>query len=201
MVVGPRSFTTLGSHPDSRNADGTFPDNVPSNQSIDLSTGNWAALTDGAGAAFRSLSPTVKSVVTMIAGANPPSTWTNQNYSHVGINVSEPLPKDSSYYTRPTSQINSSSSSNTNDVTGQPLANPFHTLKFDGYHDYFAGGTAPAKAPWITEPQGPYSYVTEQGRSRHASSGRTSWRSYGSKTSREAWNRCRLVQCLSATIG
>ncbi len=150
LVVGPREKTFFGSR---RNAKTTSPspNNVPNNHRIELGT-NWTSLvmTDQTVITQR---PALRDCVTMIAGADLPAGWPGlpDTVDFIGVNVSEPLPRDTGYYAMPTQKVNSGD--NTDDA-GQTLEPGFANLPDDAYHDYATPG-APGLQPFDPRITGP----------------------------------------------
>jgi hypothetical protein len=155
LVVGPRDTTYLGSRPA---ASSGAPDNAPNRNRIDIGT-TWVDMymNDTSGTKIAQRTAVQKNCVTMIAGADLPTTWsattTPPTVGFIGINVSEPLPNGTDYYERPSDRLNGSDSS-VDTATG---ADGFGDLPYaDAYHDYGANPSAPGKKPFDDGTKGPF---------------------------------------------
>jgi hypothetical protein len=161
LVVGPRATTYLGSK-----TQGVPRTHLPSNQRIELAgtddqnpffswaqvwlldntPGTWRDAQSAGGTADPPyvIAPHLRSCVTMIASA--PTPWDpGQDDDAViefsGLNISEPIPHEDTYYRRPTTNINAG------DMDGDPEngAPGYGELLNDGYYDLSVG--PPAGAP------------------------------------------------------
>lgn len=156
LVVGPRETTYFGS----KTAASTTHSNEPNDHRIDM-LNNWAELYINSSAPGGSLvprpmtagatpSPLTRDIVSMLAVTTPPwnrtGPWTETTtrpYPWVGLNVSEPHPADTGYYTEPTRQLNS-----TNNTAAANGALGFGDLPFDAYYDYSSPGGAHPGSPF-----------------------------------------------------
>ena len=157
LVVGPRETTYFGS----KTAASTAHNNEPNDHRIEIDLNNWAELYINSGTPGGSLvprpvtagptpSPLTRNIVSMLAVTTPPwnrmGPWaetTTRPYPWVGLNVSEPHPADTGYYTEPTHQLNSGNSAAA--ANGAP---GFADLPFDAYYDYSSPGGAHPGSPF-----------------------------------------------------
>ncbi len=161
LVIGPRDITYFGSRQDA--AAGASPVNHPNNNRIEMPAGStWAEMYKADTTLIPKLIPkraSMKDCVTMIAGADLPSSWTSpsptRNVTFIGVNVSEPLPNATDYYEMPTLPLSSSDTA-TDPDTGAPGFDDASS-NYDAYYDYAMPG-APARAPYDNGIKGPLKY-------------------------------------------